>query len=38
MSPQPPTGHPDLGPELRQLAQAVLDRLDPAVRSMAVTG
>ena len=35
MSPQPPTGHPDLGPELRQLAQAVLDRLDPAVRSMA---
>lgn len=27
--------HPDLGPELRQLAQAVLDRLDPAVRSAA---
>ena len=24
--------HPDLGPELRQLAQALLDRLDPAVR------
>lgn len=24
--------HPDLGPELRQLAQAILDRLDPAVR------
>jgi hypothetical protein len=24
--------HPDLGPELRELAQAVLDRLDPAVR------
>jgi hypothetical protein len=24
--------HPDIGPELRQLAQAVLDRLDPAVR------
>jgi hypothetical protein len=24
--------HPDLAPELRQLAQAVLDRLDPAVR------
>lgn len=24
--------HPDLGPELRALAQAVLDRLDPAVR------
>lgn len=25
--------HPDLGPELRQLAQAILNRLDPAVRS-----
>lgn len=24
--------HPDLGPELRQLAQAILDRVDPAVR------
>ena len=24
--------HPDLGPELRQIAQALLDRLDPAVR------
>ena len=24
--------HSDLGPELRQLAQAILDRLDPAVR------
>jgi len=24
--------HPDLGPELRQLAQAVLDKIDPAVR------
>lgn len=24
--------HPDLGPELRQLAQTILDRLDPAVR------
>ncbi|TFV60589.1 hypothetical protein E4P42_03600 [Mycobacterium sp. PS03-16] len=24
--------HPDLGPELRALAQAVLDRLDPAIR------
>ena len=24
--------HPDLGPELRQLAQMILDRLDPAVR------
>ncbi|MGI9123812.1 MAG: hypothetical protein ACR2JM_03545 [Mycobacterium sp.] len=27
--------HPDLGPELRQLAQAILDRLDPAVRAAA---
>lgn len=27
--------HPDLGPELRQLAQALLDRLDPAVRTAA---
>lgn len=25
-------GHPDLGPELRQLAQTILDKLDPAVR------
>ena len=25
-------GHPDIGPELRQLAQTLLDRLDPAVR------
>lgn len=24
--------HPDLGPELRQLAQALLDRVDPAIR------
>ena len=24
--------HPELGPELRQLAQMILDRLDPAVR------
>jgi hypothetical protein len=24
--------HPDIGPELRQLAQSILDRLDPAVR------
>lgn len=24
--------HSDLGPELRQLAQSILDRLDPAVR------
>ena len=28
-------GHGDIGPELRQLAQTILDRLDPAVRSMA---
>ncbi|EHI13868.1 hypothetical protein KEK_06237 [Mycolicibacterium thermoresistibile ATCC 19527] len=27
--------HADLGPELRQLAQAILDRLDPAVRTAA---
>jgi hypothetical protein len=27
--------HPDIGPELRQLAQTILDRLDPAVRSAA---
>ncbi len=25
--------HPDLGPELRALAQTILDRLDPAVRA-----
>jgi hypothetical protein len=25
-------GHTDIGPELRQLAQTILDRLDPAVR------
>jgi hypothetical protein len=24
--------HPDLGPELRRLAQTILDKLDPAVR------
>jgi hypothetical protein len=30
-----PTGHPDIGPELRQLAQALLDRIDPAVRAAA---
>jgi hypothetical protein len=24
--------HPDLGPELRRLAQSILDRIDPAVR------
>src|ERR1700754_1439695 len=24
--------HPDIGPELRQWAQAILDKLDPAVR------
>ena len=27
--------HSDLGPELRQLAQTILDRLDPAVRMAA---
>ena len=27
--------HPDLGPELRQLAQSILDRIDPAVRAAA---
>jgi len=29
--------HPDIGPELRALAQAILDRLDPAVRAAAMT-
>jgi hypothetical protein len=32
---EPGTGHGDLGPELRQLAQAILDRIDPAIRSAA---
>ena len=27
--------HPDIGPELRQLAQRILDRLDPSVRAAA---
>jgi hypothetical protein len=27
--------HPDIGPELRQLAQTILDRLDPAMRAAA---
>ncbi len=27
--------HADLGPELRQLAQSILDRIDPAVRAAA---
>lgn len=27
--------HPDLGPELRRLAQALLNQIDPAVRSTA---
>ncbi|AKS36458.1 hypothetical protein [Mycolicibacterium goodii] len=27
--------HPDFGPELRQLAETILDRLDPAVRMAA---
>lgn len=30
------TPHPDIGPELRKLAQAILDGIDPAVRSAAV--
>jgi hypothetical protein len=30
------SSHPDIGPELRQLAQAILDRLDPAVRLAAM--
>lgn len=29
------TPHSDLGPELRRLAQVILDRLDPAVRAAA---
>ena len=29
------SAHPDFGPELRQLAQALLDRVDPAVRAAA---
>ena len=29
------TGHSEIGPELRQLAEAFLDRLDPAVRAAA---
>ena len=33
--PGSPKGHPDLGPELRQLAQAILDRIDPVVRAAA---
>lgn len=31
----PPPGHPEIDPELRALAQAILDRLDPAVRAAA---
>jgi hypothetical protein len=30
-----PFGHSDMGPELRLLAQAILERLDPAVRAAA---
>ncbi|WP_199255772.1 hypothetical protein [Mycolicibacterium mengxianglii] len=30
-----PNGHADLGPELRQLAQELLDRIDPALRTAA---
>jgi hypothetical protein len=29
------SGHADLGPELRQLAQLILDRLDPGLRAAA---
>ena len=29
------SAHPDFGPELRNLAQALLDRVDPAVRAAA---
>jgi hypothetical protein len=35
MTSQPPFGHGDLGPELRRLAQALLDQADPAVRALA---
>jgi hypothetical protein len=28
--------HPDIGPELRKLAQAILDGIDPAVRAAAM--
>lgn len=29
------TGHPDIGPELRRVAQAILDGIDPVVRAAA---
>ena len=32
---RPEGEHPDLGPELRALAQSILDRIDPAVRAAA---
>ncbi len=32
------SGHGDLGPELRALAQAILDRLDPVIRAAAAAG
>ncbi len=35
MTTQPPLGHGDLGPELRQLAQTLLDHIDPAVQAVA---
>jgi hypothetical protein len=35
MSSQPPPGHGNLGPELRRLAQTILERLDPALRAAA---
>lgn len=31
----PASDHSDIGPELRQLAQAILERLDPALRAAA---
>ncbi len=35
MTSQPPFGHGDLGPELRRLAQSLLEQVDPAVRALA---
>lgn len=35
MTPEGERGHADLGPELRRLAQSILDRIDPAVRAAA---
>lgn len=36
MTPEGERGHADLGPEMRRLAQTILDRIDPAVRAAAV--